>query len=283
MRYFSVFAGLLMLSTFPALAQVTVDMNALDQLKKPAPAGAREAAPKAVPPKPKAVKPKAPKPAPAEAAQPASGRAPTTAKAPPGFHAPLPELPGLPPPNAELAPLPPPVVSANKPATPPPAVLPTAAGTGAAAPGGLRITFGSGQGEMSPASEQSLKALVAKASRSETVSYNVLAYAQGTMEDPSTARRLSLARGLAVRSVLMSAGVPSTRIYVRALGANDPGLPNNAHAPADRVDVSVLGANAPPPDLALPPVLDTVTPETSKQDKPAMDKPTPRPGAVKTP
>ena len=283
MRYFSVFAGLLLLSTFPALAQVTVDMNALDQLKKPAPAGAREAAAKAVPPKPKTIKPKAPKPAPAEAAQPASGRASTTAKAPPGFHAPLPELPGLPPPNAELAPLPLPVVPTNKPATPPPAVLPTAAGTGAAAPGGLRITFGSGQGEMSPASEQSLKALVAKASRSETVSYNVLAYAPGTAEDPSTARRLSLARGLAVRSVLMSAGVPSTRIYVRALGANDPGLPNNAHAPADRADVSVIGANTPPPDLALPPVLDTVTPEAPKQDKPAMEKPTARPGAVKTP
>jgi len=56
MRYFSVFAGLLMLSTFPALAQVTVDMNALDQLKKPAPGTAGEAAPKPVPPKDNKVK-----------------------------------------------------------------------------------------------------------------------------------------------------------------------------------------------------------------------------------
>jgi hypothetical protein len=69
-------------------------------------------------------------------------------------------------------------------------------------------------------------------------SFNVVAYAAGTPDDPSTARRLSLSRALAVRSALMADGVSSTHIYVRALGA-----PEGDKTP-DRVDISVLGANA---------------------------------------
>ena len=38
-------------------------------------------------------------------------------------------------------------------------------------------------------------------------SFNVVAYAAGTPEDPSTARRLSLSRALAVRSALIADGV----------------------------------------------------------------------------
>ena len=58
------------------------------------------------------------------------------------------------------------------------------------------------------------------------------AYAAGSPEDPSTPRRLSLARALAARAVLINEGIASTRIYVRALGsAADDG-------PADRVDLS---------------------------------------------
>ena len=69
-------------------------------------------------------------------------------------------------------------------------------------------------------------------------SFNVVAYAAGTPGDPSTARRLSLARALAVRSALMANGVGSSRIYVRALGASA------GDETPDRVDVAVLGANA---------------------------------------
>ena len=65
----------------------------------------------------------------------------------------------------------------------------------------------------------------------------------GTPEDPSTARRLSLSRALAVRSALMADGVASSRIYVRALGAT-----GGDEAP-DRVDLAVMGGNA-----ASPPV-----------------------------
>ena len=64
-------------------------------------------------------------------------------------------------------------------------------------------------------------------------SVSVLAYAAGKPDDPSTARRLSLSRGLAVRSVLLASGIPSAQIYVRALGST----PSNG--PADRVELTV--------------------------------------------
>ena len=199
--------------------------------------------------------------------------APAAPKPPAIFKAPLPPLPVAPPPTPALAPLPPSVAPVNKPASTLTApVLASAAGTGTAFPGGMRITFGNGQGELSPASEQSLKTLVRQAPPSETVSYNVLAYAPGTPEDPSTARRLSLARGLAVRSVLMSVGVASARIYVRALGA--PVGAAAGSATPDRVDVSLLGTNAPPdPPRADPP----------RADPPTSSPAAPETGAARTP
>ena len=74
---------------------------------------------------------------------------------------------------------------------------------------------------------------------SDGTSFNVVAYAAGTPGDPSTARRLSLSRALVVRGALISSGISSSHIYVRALGASEGGQT------PDRVDVAVLGANAP--------------------------------------
>ena len=51
------------------------------------------------------------------------------------------------------------------------------------------------------------------------------------------------ARALAARAVLISEGIPSARIYVRALGAA------GGDGPADRVDVT----SAPKPGAARPP------------------------------
>ena len=72
-----------------------------------------------------------------------------------------------------------------------------------------------------------------------TTTFNVLAYAPGKADDPSTARRISLSRAMAVRSALVADGVPSARIFVRALGEQ------YGDGPPDRVDISVTGANAP--------------------------------------
>jgi hypothetical protein len=60
------------------------------------------------------------------------------------------------------------------------------------------------------------------------------AFAEGTEESASQARRLSLVRALAVRSYLMEKGVRSTRVDVRALGAKAE------DGPADRVDVVLV-------------------------------------------
>ena len=120
----------------------------------------------------------------------------------------------------------------------PPPIAPGAATTAAATPSGLRLSFGSGQSDLSPTSADSIKRLVQAVPIGETTTFNVLAYATGDPDDPSVARRLSLARAIAVRSVLMADGVPSTRIYLRALGS----VPGDG--PPDRVDLNVLGANA---------------------------------------
>jgi hypothetical protein len=103
----------------------------------------------------------------------------------------------------------------------------------------LRVTFGGGQADLSPASAAAIHDLVQASPAGADTSFNVVAYAAGTPEDPSTARRLSLARALAVRSALIADGVSSSHIYVRALGA-----PDGDKTP-DRVDLAVLGGNAP--------------------------------------
>ena len=85
--------------------------------------------------------------------------------------------------------------------------------------GGLRITFGPGSSDLNPRTDAAIRALVHEAPPFDTTTFTVTTYAAGTAEDPSTPRRLSLSRALAIRSVLISEGVTSVRIYVKALGA----------------------------------------------------------------
>jgi outer membrane protein OmpA-like peptidoglycan-associated protein len=105
-------------------------------------------------------------------------------------------------------------------------------------PAGLRLTFRGAEADLSPDSAASIKQLVTAAPAGDATSFTVVGYAAGKPDDPSTARRLSLSRALAVRSALITDGIPSSRIYVRALGSQA------GDGPADRVDVSVSGANA---------------------------------------
>jgi outer membrane protein OmpA-like peptidoglycan-associated protein len=252
----------LVLGAAPAAAQVSVDLHALDQLnggRTPPPKAApksgntRQAAPKEPHPKPakksETARRKPAEQAPAAAQTPSLGAPPPTAAPPPPVVAapavppaaapPAAILPSGPPPNVRLSPLTP-EVPAGKP-TPPaePAVAADAAGAAASTAEGLRVTFGNGRAELNPATESAIKDFAQKAPKTENASINVLAYAAGTQEDPSTARRLSLSRALAVRSVLMAEGVASTHIYLRALGSA------GGDGPPDRVDLSVMGANTP--------------------------------------
>jgi outer membrane protein OmpA-like peptidoglycan-associated protein len=147
-------------------------------------------------------------PVPVEPATPAT----PTASATPS----IPALPGQQP--AE------PPASTTKPA-PTPSALPL--------PPPVRVTFEEGKADLSPQDEAAIMVLAHEIPSTTSSSINVIAYAAGKPDDPSTARRLSLSRGMAVRSVLLSSGVPSAQIYVRALGATA------SDGPADRVELVV--------------------------------------------
>jgi outer membrane protein OmpA-like peptidoglycan-associated protein len=140
-----------------------------------------------------------------------------------------------PPPMPPARPLPAPVIP----------LAPDAAGDVTTIPGGVRLTFGAGKADLNPATADALHTLGKRLAANPNADLNVFAYATGAPDDPSTPRRLSLSRALAARAVLMSEGIPSTRIYVRALGGTaTPG-------PADRVDVQLVGSA--PPDTPTAP------------------------------
>jgi outer membrane protein OmpA-like peptidoglycan-associated protein len=251
----------LLCATAPALAQVTVDLHALDALPgaKPAPQEppAAKAAPKPAQKRLAVTRPAKPPPQQATATPaPASpGGTPAPAAPAPAPTAPAPPaatLPTAPPADVALAPIPPPPQTTPAPPPPAPPISDAATSAATATNNGLRVTFGTGEADLSPASASAIHGLVEATPAGNNTSYNVVAYAAGTPEDPSTARRLSLSRALAVRSALMADGISSSRIYVRALGATE------GDETPDRVDVAVLGSNtatsasasAPPPAAA---------------------------------
>ena len=99
---------------------------------------------------------------------------------------------------------------------------------------GLRLLFDNGSAKLSDDARSNLQSLTAKLGADETLQVQLVAYAAGTAETSSQARRLSLSRALAVRSFLIDKGVRSTRMDIRALG-------NKAKdGPADRVDVVLV-------------------------------------------
>jgi len=154
--------------------------------------------------------------------------------APPPIAPAAPVVPPAPPAKPEL----PPVIAVPTQRPEPMPVIPMAAdapGGAETIPEGLRVTFGPGRADLNPASVAAIRAYAAPFETPNGGTVNVVAYAAGPADDPSTARRLSLDRGLAVRAVLLNAGVVSTRIYVRALGTPPAG--ELAGASQDRVDL----------------------------------------------
>ncbi|HET8728458.1 MAG TPA: OmpA family protein [Alphaproteobacteria bacterium] len=84
--------------------------------------------------------------------------------------------------------------------------------------GGFTIAFDPGSEELSPSGGRLLSGLAQRLMENEELRLQVRAYAGGTPETASQARRLSLNRALAVRTFLIDRGVRGTRIDVRALG-----------------------------------------------------------------
>jgi outer membrane protein OmpA-like peptidoglycan-associated protein len=97
----------------------------------------------------------------------------------------------------------------------------------------LQVRFRAGSSALTRGDEDLLKTMADKVAATEA-RLQLKAYAEGSGNDTSKARRLSLSRALAVRSFLIENGLRSTRIDVRALGiARDGGAP-------DRVDILLL-------------------------------------------
>jgi outer membrane protein OmpA-like peptidoglycan-associated protein len=152
-----------------------------------------------------------------------------------------PVVPLAPPPVATLAPLSPPPPSHPAPPPRPAPVVAGAAGEVLPIPDGLRLTFGAGSADLNPETDAALQKLAHDTAAKPGATVTVLAYAAGSLDDPSTPRRLALSRALAARTVLLAAGVNSTHIYLRALGSN------SGEGPPDRVDVTVTAPVAAKP------------------------------------
>ncbi len=187
----------------PAPAQVVVNPQALRQLGGPAPAA----------------KPATPAPERRAVPKPAIVRRPAPHRA-------VSRLP-LPPPPA-------PVIAAARPALPHPAPKPAPKPQPAAPkpPAPVAIVMPGTSAAPGPRGEAAVKRFLA-APRPRGLRFLVRATAPGVADDPSIARRLALRRGMAVRHMLLKAGIPAERIIVQALG-NPPG------APDDRVTLSTL-------------------------------------------
>jgi len=267
------------LCALPAVAQVTLNLDAIDQPEgKPQqqrPAARPAARPPAKPPRQPAARGT---PAPATTSATTSATAPgrtapatpgPSAAAPPPAPTAPPPAPAVPPPAPAApaagaaataaaaaaitlpdAPAAPPVippVPTPAAAAPPPRPTPVAAAGSTAATlpegvraglrEGLRVTFATGRSDLSPEAAAALERFAKSMPRDDMVTLNIAAYAAGNPEDPSTPRRLALARALAIRTALMAEGIASARIYVRAHGTSG----DFAAGPADRVDISVLG------------------------------------------
>jgi outer membrane protein OmpA-like peptidoglycan-associated protein len=226
-------------------------MPAVSPPKINAPPAAAPATPKSAAPPAKAaaspVAPAAPKPAtptpPVAAPSPAPTPAPTVPTPPKAMAsapAAVPPPPTLPQPSAAPAPPPPDAVAeklasvetAARPAVPaaPPGTISTAPDSG------VRVVFESGSAKLPDAARDALLGLVGKLEANQDSRLQIEAYAAGTTETASAARRLSLSRALSVRSYLIEQGVRSTRMDVRALGNK----PSDPLAPADRVDANLI-------------------------------------------
>jgi outer membrane protein OmpA-like peptidoglycan-associated protein len=215
----------------PAFAQVTVDLHALQALPDhPTPAHPSHPPPSVALGKPSVAVNNPPV---------VQGKPPVATQEPaPTPPAPQPAMPENVPQTAAINPIAPPEPSAGAPPPPPPPVSEKAATTAAATTAGLRLTFAPEQSDLSPSSIDSVKQLTASAPPGDETTFNVQAYAPGKPDDPSTARRVSLSRAMAVRSALVADGVPSARIFVRALGEQ------YGDGPPDRVDIGVNAASS---------------------------------------
>jgi outer membrane protein OmpA-like peptidoglycan-associated protein len=179
------------------------------------------------------VAPAAVRPVSATASTPSSQPTPLTAPpAPVAEVAPPPAVPAIAPPPAAAAPAPAPTPAeapqsiASLSSPPSPISLPASVGSPAS------IVFAADSSQLPSDAKPRLDAIIHSMTGNARLRAQIIAYAAGTPDSASQARRLSLSRALAVRAYMIEKGVASTRLDVRALGhQTDGGSP-------DRVDIA---------------------------------------------
>ncbi|MCB2109307.1 MAG: OmpA family protein [Rhodobacteraceae bacterium] len=96
------------------------------------------------------------------------------------------------------------------------------------------LSFAAGSSEVAANVQAEIQTLAGRMANDRSLRLQLLAYASDAENNTSRARRLALDRAVAVRNMLIDAGVERTRIEVRALGdQSDSG-------PPDRVDAVAL-------------------------------------------
>ena len=226
MRHPLILIAALLCAASAADAQVTVDLHALDRLpsadQAPAPAPRPRAERRPIATAPRTTAPV---------------KGPATAALPP---APAVSEAAPPPVGSPPPPTPAPAAPVAAPATAPPPPPPPAVATKQPAAASIRILFARDQSELNPAGIDAVKGLIKTASAGDAAGFTVSAYADGVADDPSSGRRLSLARARAARAALIDNGIPSSQITVRALGGRV------GEGPPDRVDIVAGNATGTP-------------------------------------
>jgi outer membrane protein OmpA-like peptidoglycan-associated protein len=162
--------------------------------------------------------------------------------APPPQAATTPTPPAAPAATAAPTPMPMPVTTAAATApapvaappapSPPPVQMAAATTVGAAM---SAVKFNAGATDLARGPQPTLDAVAARLLGNDNLRVQVIAHATGSADDAMEARRVSLARAVAVRAYLIDKGVRSLRIDVRALGNRSDGGPV-----ADQVDLLVV-------------------------------------------
>ncbi len=99
----------------------------------------------------------------------------------------------------------------------------------------LSVVFAQTETEVPLASQAELRDLARQLTVDKDKSVTVMAYASAPEEQSSLARRVSLARALAVRAFLIDLGVDNIRITIQPRGNNIP----EGGGPTERADVLV--------------------------------------------
>lgn len=175
-----------------------------------------------------------PAPAPAKETAAAPAPAPTPAPTTNVAAAPAPAPSPAPPPVAAATPAPP--APKETAAASPPAAAPVQMAAATTTGNGLSaIRFGAGVTDLPAGPQPALDAIAARMAADDNLRVQVVAHATGKPDDAMEARRVSLARAVAVRAYLIDKGVRSLRIDVRALGNRADDGPV-----ADQVDLMLV-------------------------------------------